>query len=99
MNGLLGRLADHLLAGEGILAAFRNTPVRFIRRDTWTYQKIIDQSLAPAILVDPLRRDLLIHQLFRAAFTDGAPDVSDGDLMVIASEVDSQIAIRNVGRA
>jgi type 2 lantibiotic biosynthesis protein LanM len=55
-----------LAMAGGPLAALRSAPVRFIPRDTWTYLRLIDQSLDPPFLADPLARECLLARLFGA---------------------------------
>lgn len=56
-----------LLDPDGPLQRCADARVRFLRRDTPTYQQILHQSLAPALLADGLQRELFLAGLLREA--------------------------------
>ena len=56
MHACLVANRARLLAGDGPLAAFERCRVRVILRNTWAYHRILDASLTPAMMVDPITR-------------------------------------------
>ena len=67
MYALLGREREALLDPSGPLAAFAETEVRFIARPTQSYAILLDQSLHPDRLRDPLARRQLFDRLSNRA--------------------------------
>ncbi len=67
MQAFLLAKRDLLLSAEGPLLRCAAAQVRFLRRDTPTYQQILLQSLAPALLADGLQRELFLAGLLREA--------------------------------
>jgi hypothetical protein len=65
MQRLLASGRDALLAEDSPLLPLRDAPVRFIRRDTWSYYKLLRRSYAPPLLVDGVQRELFLRQLLR----------------------------------
>lgn len=60
---VLEAIGDRLAAPDGPLAPFREAPVRFIFRDTWSCLKLVRRSSAPALLGDPAAREQFLERL------------------------------------
>lgn len=80
---LSDRQAELTMPG-GPLLAMRSAPVRFIPRDTWTYLQLIERSVVPALLADPLARECLLARLF-GSLPPGTPASSGAE--VVACEI------------
>lgn len=64
----LGSRLDVLLDG------FEGCDVRLIVRDTWTCQRLLQESVSPSLLDDGLRREAWLERLFRGARTSEGID-------------------------
>jgi type 2 lantibiotic biosynthesis protein LanM len=64
LHATLVHCQGELAMRGGPLDALQSSPVRFIPRDTWTYLRLIDQSVVPPLLADPLARECLLARLF-----------------------------------
>ena len=90
MQVILARAASLLRAPGGPLAALESAPVRYICRDTWSCQKLIQQSCAPAQLADPVLRERYLVQLHRALLSDDLDDAArHRHRAIVTSEIDS----------
>jgi type 2 lantibiotic biosynthesis protein LanM len=77
-----------LSAAESPLAAFRDVPVRFIFRDTWSCLRIARASAAPALLADPIDREIFLVKLHGAVANAGLdPELADRHRTLIDREI------------
>ncbi|MFP5268814.1 type 2 lanthipeptide synthetase LanM [Coleofasciculus sp.] len=79
---------EMLQASDGPLAGWTGLWVRFIYRDTWTYHRIVRSSLVPALLADPVQREIFLQQLLRPVIAedlDGA--TRDRHAQIVCSEI------------
>jgi len=87
MQDLLAASAAELEADSGPLSALRDVPIRFIYRDTWACQKLIQRSVMPAALADTTSREISMHQLLESAADQADAPSADQYRRIIESEI------------
>jgi type 2 lantibiotic biosynthesis protein LanM len=88
MQTCLAANRDALQAPEGPLAPLREAPVRFIYRDTWSCLRIVQRSLAPALLADPIGREIFLQRLLGAVLTEDLDEAARArHARIIAAEI------------
>lgn len=90
MQETLVRMGPRLLAADSPLASLRSAPVRYICRDTWSCQKLVQQGCSPALLADPVRRERHFAQLYRAVLSEDLDaSARDRHRAIVAAEIDA----------
>jgi type 2 lantibiotic biosynthesis protein LanM len=78
---------DRLRDAEGPLGALAHVTIRYLHRDTWTYQRILAASLAPLALIDGVSRQIFLDRMYRGI--DPEDDQRSVHLRMARSEIDA----------
>jgi type 2 lantibiotic biosynthesis protein LanM len=76
--------SGELLAPGGPIDQLAGLPVRVIQRNTWSYHRIAQASLAPRLLADPARRAAWLGGLIDAAHGDAERAVAAREIAALA---------------